>query len=174
MSEPGKTQPADRELISAVWEEARDLIKRLEGSSVQRFAVEAGDTRIEIERGIAGRDAAAAGSPARRGRRGTEDGGGAAEEDGRHPIKAPLVGTFYSAPQPGADPFVKVGDVVEPGQTVAIVEAMKLMNQVPADLKGTVAEIVVEDGEWVEFEQALILLDVDVEDDDETRCSRRC
>ena len=63
--------------------------------------------------------------------------------------------------EPGADPFVKVGDVVEPGQTVAIVEAMKLMNQVTADVKGTVAEILVEDGQWVEFEQVLVYLDVD-------------
>ena len=161
MTEPARRKPADRELISAVWDEARDLIRRLEGSSVQRFSVEAGETRIEIERGITpGLPAVAVSAPA-----GAEEGGGAAEEDGRHPIKAPLVGTFYSAPQPGADPFVKVGDVVEPGQTVAIVEAMKLMNQVPTDIKGTVAEIVVEDGQWVEFEQTLILLHVDVDVD---------
>jgi acetyl-CoA carboxylase biotin carboxyl carrier protein len=163
MSEPDKPTPADQELISAVWAEARDLIKRLEGSSVQRFAVEAGDTRIEIERGIptgvpltlaAAAPVAAA----------AED--GAPAEDGRHPIKAPLVGTFYSAPSPGADAFVKVGDVVEPGQTIAIVEAMKLMNQVQSDAKGTVAAIVVEDGQWVEFEQTLILLDLESGDED--------
>jgi acetyl-CoA carboxylase biotin carboxyl carrier protein len=161
MSEPDKRQPADQELISAVWEEARDLIKRLEGSSVQRFSVEAGDTRIEIERGVApGMPAAipAAGPAA------SEEGAGAAEEESRHPIKAPLVGTFYRSPQPGADPFVKVGDVVEAGQTVGILEAMKLMNHVQSDVKGAVAEIVVEDGQWVEFEQTLILLDVDSED----------
>jgi len=77
---------------------------------------------------------------------------------------APLVGTVYRAGQPGADPFVKVGDVVEPGQTVVIVEAMKLMNQVQADVKGTVSEILVEDGQWVEFEQVLIYLDVESDD----------
>jgi acetyl-CoA carboxylase biotin carboxyl carrier protein len=158
MSEP-KRKPADQELISAVWEEARDLIKRLEGSSVQRFAVEAGDTRIEIERGIPTGVPAAAVPVTVAGP--SEDGAGAAETDNRHPIKAPLVGTFYRAGQPGADPFVKVGDVVEPGQTVAIVEAMKLMNQVTADVKGKVAEILVEDGQWVEFEQVLVYLDVD-------------
>jgi acetyl-CoA carboxylase biotin carboxyl carrier protein len=161
MSEPAKRKPADQELISAVWDEARDLIRRLEGSSVQRFSVEAGDTRIEIERGVApGMPLLAAASAA------AEESPGAPEEDSRHPIKAPLVGTYYSSPQPGADPFVKVGDVVEPGQTVAIVEAMKLMNQVPSDVKGTVAEIVVGDGQWVEFEQTLILLDVGTDDAD--------
>jgi acetyl-CoA carboxylase biotin carboxyl carrier protein len=155
MTEP-KRKPADQELISAVWEEARDLIKRLEGSSVQRFAVEAGDTRIEIERGI---PSGIAGVPLQAGAAPSEDGAAAAEPDNRHAIKAPLVGTFYRAGQPGADPFVKVGDVVEPGQTVAIVEAMKLMNQVQSDVKGTVAEILVEDGQWVEFEQVLIYLE---------------
>ena len=59
---------------------------------------------------------------------------------------------------------MKVGDVVEPGQTVVIVEAMKLMNQVQSDVKGTVSEILVEDGQWVEFEQVLIYLDVDTGD----------
>jgi acetyl-CoA carboxylase biotin carboxyl carrier protein len=157
MTEPVKRKPANQELISAVWEEARDLIKRLEGSSVQRFAVEAGDTRIEIERGIpSGVVGVAATAPA-----GSEDGADAAAVETRHPIVAPLVGTVYRSGQPGADPFVKVGDVVEPGQTVVIVEAMKLMNQVQSDVKGTVAEILVEDGQWVEFEQVLIYLDVD-------------
>jgi acetyl-CoA carboxylase biotin carboxyl carrier protein len=89
------------------------------------------------------------------------DGAPAADLDSRHAIKAPLVGTFYRAGQPGADPYVKVGDVVEPGQTIGIVEAMKLMNQVTSDVKGTVAEILAEDGQWVEFEQALVLLDVE-------------
>lgn len=160
MNEPAKRKPADQELINAVWEEARDLIKRLEGSSVQRFSVEAGNTRIEIERGVvSGTPVTAVPAPAA-----PDDSSAAPEEDSRHPIKAPLVGTFYRAPQPGADPFVKVGDIVEPGQTVAIVEAMKLMNQVQSDTKGAVAEIVVEDGQWVEFEQTLILLDIDSED----------
>ena len=74
-------------------------------------------------------------------------------------ITSPFVGTFYRAAQPGADPFVKVGDAVDPGQTVAIVEAMKLMNQVQADVKGTVAEILLEDGQWVEFEQVLMYVE---------------
>ena len=79
--------------------------------------------------------------------------------DGRHSVIAPLVGTFYRASQPGAKPFVEEGDVVDEGQTVGIVEAMKLMNQVKADQAGRVAEIVATDGEWVEFEQVLMYLE---------------
>jgi acetyl-CoA carboxylase biotin carboxyl carrier protein len=155
MTDPADRKPADQELIRAVWDEARDLIKRLEGSTVQRFAVEAGDTRIEIERGMPAGvvvgPAVAAGAPA--------DDGAADDIDDRHAILAPLVGTFYRSSQPGADAFVKEGDVVEVGQTVAIVEAMKLMNQVAADKAGTVSAIVCEDGQWVEFEQVLIYIE---------------
>jgi acetyl-CoA carboxylase biotin carboxyl carrier protein len=154
---PEKKPSADQELVRAVWEEARDLIKRLEGSTVQRFSVEAGDTRIEIERGmpegyVAAPAAAGGAAPA-------DEAAGAPELDGRHPIKAPLVGTFYRSPQPGSPPFVEEGDVVEAGQTVGIVEAMKLMNQVQADEGGKVSQIVAEDGAWVEFEQVLMYLE---------------
>jgi acetyl-CoA carboxylase biotin carboxyl carrier protein len=151
-----------RELIEAVWAEARELVKRLEGTSVVRFAVAAAGTQIEIERDLGAGGGAPPPQPG-----GVSVSAGAAPEapadDERHAVKAPLVGTFYRSPSPGADAFVKVGDVVERGQTVAIVEAMKLMNQVTADAKGTVAEILVEDGQWVEFEQPLILLDLDGE-----------
>jgi acetyl-CoA carboxylase biotin carboxyl carrier protein len=157
---PEAKKSANETLIRAVWEEARDLIKRLEGSTVQRFSVEAGDTKIEIERGMPAGAVAApvsiagAGVPV-----GEEVGAGAPELDGRHPIKAPLVGTFYRASQPGASPFVQEGDTVDEGQVVAIVEAMKLMNQVQADQAGKVSEILAEDGSWVEFEQVLMYLE---------------
>lgn len=70
-------------------------------------------------------------------------------------IKSPLVGTFYAAPAEDAAPFVAVGDTVTKGQTVAIVEAMKLMNDIESDFDGTVAEILVENGEMVEYGQPL-------------------
>ena len=82
-----------------------------------------------------------------------------AAPDTRHAVTAPLVGTFYRAGEPGARPFVEVGDVVQAGQQLAIVEAMKLMNVVEADKAGRVAEILVADGESVEYAQPLILLE---------------
>ena len=156
---PEAKKPANETLIRAVWEEARDLIKRLEGSTVQRFSVEAGDTKIEIERGMPEGLLPIVTGPAPTIAGMEEPGAGVAELDGRHPIKAPLVGTFYRAPQPGAPPFVNEGDTVDEGQVVAIVEAMKLMNQVQADRAGKVAEIVADDGGWVEFEQVLMYLE---------------
>lgn len=66
-------------------------------------------------------------------------------------VEAPMVGVFYAAPSPGADPFVSVGSTVHVGDTLCIIEAMKLMNEVVAEADGTVAEICVQDGDLVEF-----------------------
>jgi len=74
-------------------------------------------------------------------------------------VVSPMVGTFYRAPAPDADPFVEVGDVVEVGQTVCIIEAMKLMNEIEAETKGRVAQILVENAQPVEFGQKLFLID---------------
>jgi acetyl-CoA carboxylase biotin carboxyl carrier protein len=76
--------------------------------------------------------------------------------DGVKAIEAPLVGTFYIAPEPGAGPFVTVGERVQPGQPVGIVEAMKLMNPVCSQWAGEVVEVLVDDGEPVEFGQPLV------------------
>ena len=73
-------------------------------------------------------------------------------------IKSPMVGTFYSAPSPDADAFVKVGDSVSKGDTVCIVEAMKLMNELPSDAAGTVKEICVQNGEAVSYGQVIMRL----------------
>jgi acetyl-CoA carboxylase biotin carboxyl carrier protein len=75
-----------------------------------------------------------------------------------HVIKSPIVGTFYAAPNPESGPFVKVGDSVQAGQTVCIIEAMKLMNEIEADISGEVARIMVENGQPVEYGEPLFAL----------------
>ncbi|MBE5871028.1 MAG: acetyl-CoA carboxylase biotin carboxyl carrier protein [Lachnospiraceae bacterium] len=82
----------------------------------------------------------------------------ALEENGEA-VKAPLLGTFYRAPSPEADPFVKVGDKVQKGDVVAMIEAMKLMNELVAPRDGVVKEICVEDGELAEYGQILMWLE---------------
>lgn len=72
-----------------------------------------------------------------------------------HFITSPIVGTFYRAPSPTAEPFVRIGDHVEPGTILCIVEAMKLMNEIPSDVAGEVVEILVENGQPVEYGQPL-------------------
>jgi acetyl-CoA carboxylase biotin carboxyl carrier protein len=74
-------------------------------------------------------------------------------------IKSPMVGTFYRAPEPGAEAYAKVGTRVAPGQTVCIIEAMKIMNEIEAEIAGVVTEVCVDDTEPVEFGQVLFRID---------------
>ncbi len=91
----------------------------------------------------------------------SENGTAEAEETAadEHVVKAPIVGTFYRAPSPDADPFVEVGDSVDEGDVLCIIEAMKLMNEIECETSGTIKEILVEDAEPVEFDQPLFVLD---------------
>lgn len=82
----------------------------------------------------------------------------AGEEAGLHIIKSPIVGTFYEAAAPGAEPFVKIGDQVEAGQVVCIVEAMKLMNEIECDAAGEIVKRLVASGQPVEYGQPLFAI----------------
>ena len=79
-------------------------------------------------------------------------------QEDRHTIKAPMVGTFFRAVSPEEDPFISAGDRVEPGQTICIVEAMKIMNEIEADIKGEIVEILIDNAEPVEYNQPLVLI----------------
>ncbi len=74
-------------------------------------------------------------------------------------VRSPMVGTFYRAPAPDADPYVEIGDTVKPGQTLCIIEAMKLMNEIQSEFSGRITKIVVENAQPVEFDQVLFLIE---------------
>jgi len=76
-----------------------------------------------------------------------------------HQVTAPMVGTFYSGPAPGAKPFVEIGSQVKPGDTLCVIEAMKMMNQIESEVAGKVVSILVENGSPVEFGQALFVIE---------------
>ena len=137
------------------------LARRLPGG-LRRLTVRDGDRAIEVEwaTDAPGAGSPAPGAPALAASDDRPDAGAEAAEaaEAAGAIRSPLVGTFYAAPSPGADPFVRVGDEVEPGQTVGIVEAMKLMNPILADEAGVVAEVLVGDAESVEYDQVLMRL----------------
>jgi len=139
----------------SIWDQARTLIERLEGTTVRRLSVKTGSHTIEIERDVT---LPPSGEPQLAGqvRLAAEKAGPPPATDHRHLVVAPLVGIFYRAPKPGASPFVEEGDVVDAGQTVCIVEAMKFMNNVSTPQAGRILEILVDDGDWVEFEQVLM------------------
>ena len=160
MSDSAKEKDArertDASTVQLVLKETKDLIRSLEGTTTRRVKVRAAGLDIEVERQEA--TVVAAGSAALAAAPGAP--AAAAAAPGRMPIVAPLVGVFYSASSPGAKPFVDVGDTVERGQKVGIVEAMKMMNEVTSDYRGVVAEILVGNGDTVQYEQTLMLIDV--------------
>jgi acetyl-CoA carboxylase biotin carboxyl carrier protein len=76
-----------------------------------------------------------------------------------HQVTAPMVGTFYSGPAPGAKPFVEIGSDVKPGDTLCVIEAMKMMNQIESEVAGRVVSVLVENGSPVEFGQSLFIIE---------------
>ncbi len=160
---PGPTPEVDDE-ARALRDEVVALAYSLPGE-LRRLTVRNGDRAIEIEwavdapaTGSAAALAPAAGGSAARDAPAVATDAAAETAEVAATVRSPLVGTFYAAPSPGADPFVRVGDEVEPGQTVGIVEAMKLMNPIVADEAGVVAEVLVGDTESVEYDQVLMRL----------------
>jgi acetyl-CoA carboxylase biotin carboxyl carrier protein len=152
-----KPMHANEQVLRTLCEETQALVAKMRGP-VSRLALQAGECRVEVEWHEAAAAAPAAAAHAASVEAPTEQAVTAPSET-RHAITAPLVGTFYRAPEPGAKPFVEEGDIVEEGQDVAIVEAMKIMNRVQADRAGRVAEIVAVDGNMVEFGQDLMYLE---------------
>ncbi len=81
------------------------------------------------------------------------------DSDKYYEVRSPMVGTFYRAPAPDAAPYVEVGDMVSPGQTLCIIEAMKLMNEIQSEVSGKIAKILVENAQPVEYNQVLFLIE---------------
>lgn len=133
-------------------EEIKDLMKTLDASGLQRLEIKNGDCSLTIEKGNSGKAMVAAPS-AQRGKQ--EIRSGAMVE-----IKAPMVGTFYAAADPEAEPFVEVGSAVNPDTVVCVLEAMKLFTEVTADCGGEIAEILVKNGDFVEYGQPLFRVKV--------------
>lgn len=149
--------------------EVKDLIHEVLQSDISEFELEHTGTKLRLKRGF-GKDSMAF-SPEAFGdsiavknppqpeasesvpatKNGAVESGG----DALHIVTSPIVGTFYRAPSPGTEPFVKLGDQVEEGSILCLVEAMKLMNEIPSDISGEVAQIYVDNGLPVEFGQKL-------------------
>jgi len=141
----------EEQSVDEIFAKARDLAGAA-GRPPRRMKVQSGDVVVEVE-WPDGEEPAAAPAPA------SADAPEEDAADGRLQICAPLVGTFYHAPEPGEPPFVRPGDVVEPGRQVGILEAMKLMNPIEAEHKGRVVEVLVPNETAVEYGQPLIALE---------------
>jgi acetyl-CoA carboxylase biotin carboxyl carrier protein len=149
--------------------EVKDLIREILQSDISEFELEHTGTKIRLRRGnlvdpvsaFAGQLQPRPQQPA--GPAGTELPQTAAmpaeeSEESLHVITSPIVGTFYRAPAPNAEPFVKVGQGIEEGATLCIVEAMKLMNEIPSDMTGEIVRIFVENAQPVEYGQKLFAI----------------
>ena len=148
-----KDEMPDVATVQQVLKEAKDLVRALEGTATSRVRISAGAFAIEIEREGAPIVGGSVGTPV------VSAGGVVPSAPGLLPVVSPLVGVFYNAASPGAKAFVQVGDRVERGQVVGIVEAMKVMNEVTSDYRGVVKEILVSNGDAVQYEARLMLID---------------
>ncbi len=152
---------SDLDLNSLLEDGLRELIDLVSGSGVTELRVERGETKLLIRSAPATPEGSAApavsaGLPAPQ---------PAAQptptpEAAGVPITSPIVGSFFSAPSPDSEPFVEVGDYVEQGQTVGIIEAMKIMNEIESDSSGRVIEVLVQNGQAVEYGTELMRIDV--------------
>ena len=137
----------------------RRLVELMEEHDLSQIDLRQGETRIQLRRG---REPAAGSAPAAgRSAEGTPAASGEAAADLDHlaVIQSPMVGTFYAAPDPDSPPYVKVGDHVGPETTVCIVEAMKILNHIPAEVSGKIVSVLAENGEPVEFGQRMFEVD---------------
>jgi len=156
-------------------DEIRELIQIVVDSGVAELEVQRGENRVRIRRTAKSwgetpmpphAHTHAAVAPASEGTAGHGSADAAQAHNAASPavapdtiiVKSPIVGTFYDAPSPGSPPFVRVGDTVEPGQVLCIIESMKLMNEIEAEVAGTVVSRLMENGRPVEYGEALFAL----------------
>jgi acetyl-CoA carboxylase biotin carboxyl carrier protein len=144
-----QTSSATDEVIDAV----RELITMMSKGGISELDLSTGDVTIRLRGASAGVAVAPAPHPVEHF---TPD--ALAAETAGYVITAPMIGTFYSAPAPGEAPFVQVGDEVEVGQVIGIIEAMKIMNEIIADKAGVVSETLVENAQPVEYGSPLLRL----------------
>lgn len=138
------------------------LIKTVSSSELTQFSMKEGDFKISMGKELvitSGKESAVIStSPYPAGRIDTSSSKDPEEMAEGETVKAPLVGTFYSASAPDEAPFIQVGDVVKKGQTLGIIEAMKLMNEIECEYDGVVEKILAENGQMVEYGQPLFVI----------------
>lgn len=146
-------------------DEIKELIQIFNESGVAEMEVQRGENRLRLRRGptaqemavpVAAATPAPAPAPAPAAPSSASASAKPSAPDPNHTIvKSPIVGTYYDAPSPDAAPFVKIGDSVEPGQVLCIIESMKLMNEIEAEIAGTIVHKLAENGRPVEYGEAL-------------------
>ena len=138
----------------------RELAELLNETGLSEIEIEKSGLKIRVARTLAIQHAVAA-APAAAAPAGGAPGKAASADPAKHPgaVKSPMVGTAYRSPEPGTPPFIEVGSRVAQGETLLIIEAMKTMNQIPAPHAGKVTQVLVENGQPVEFGEPLVIIE---------------
>ena len=150
--------------------ELEQIISILKKNDVNEFELEQDGTSLKLSRGVAVLttpqastqvtvDAQPQQTPVAPAAPSANGSAPADSTEGFHPVESPIVGTFYRKPSPDADPFVEVGKTVKKGDTLCIIEAMKLMNEIEAPISGTVKKILLDDSQVVEFGEVIFLIE---------------
>ena len=139
----------------------RELALLLDETSLTEIEIERAGLRVRVARNISIAAAVPAAVPMTAAAAAPVAAAAAVADLSKHPgvVPSPMVGTAYWAPEPGAKPFVEIGSKVSVGQTLLIIEAMKTMNQIPSPRAGTVTQILVEDGQPVEYGEPLVIIE---------------
>lgn len=139
----------------------KKLIELIEESDIAEIEIHEGEESVRLSRNSAVAQVIAAPAPLSAPAPAAEPAAAVEEKEqfSGHVVKSPMVGTFYRAPSPGAKAFVEVGQSVHNGQTLCIIEAMKILNQIESDTSGTIKEILVENGQPVEYNQPLFVIE---------------
>ena len=139
----------------------KKLIELIEESDIAEIEIHEGEESVRLSRNSAVAQVVAAPAPVSAPAPAAEPAAAVEEKEqfSGHVVKSPMVGTFYRAPSPGAKAFVEVGQSVHNGQTLCIIEAMKILNQIESDTSGTIKEILVENGQPVEYNQPLFVIE---------------
>jgi oxaloacetate decarboxylase (Na+ extruding) subunit alpha len=143
--------------------EIKDMINLMNDNGLTELEVEKDGLRIKLRKGSSGFEKAIEFSPAQfqapQQQAKPAHPAEKIEKSNQVEIKAPMVGTFYRAPSPEAPPYVNIGDKIEPGQVICIIEAMKLMNEIKSEVRGKVVDIQVDNSEPIEFGQVLFVIE---------------
>ena len=140
------------------WDQIEELTKYLKDKGLTEITIETKEGKITVKKDLLGEVTSSVVPHTDKGHKASK---GESKRSNFHEVTSPMVGTFYISSSPGAEPFVIAGSKVKPGDVLCIIEAMKIMNELPSDVSGTVVEILAKDNQIVEYGQVIMKIQPD-------------
>lgn len=142
------------------WEEIEELTKYIKEKGLSEITLETNDGKITVKRDLSGEVTSSIIPQSEKAHKKEKLTQSSSQKSNLIEVTSPMVGTFYAASSPGAEPFIQVGSKVKAGDVLCIIEAMKIMNELPSEVNGTVTEILARDNQTVEYGQVLIKIEI--------------